>query len=547
MVAGYTLRSSRYRSLQNCLCYGIVPIIMAVEAKIAFIKPYLETDATWEMIRTSCYLGIWSIASRLKQRGHSVWYLDEVIRNNGMGRTMLYKTELEGIQYTESRLDMTIDDYRKEKNSYFELHSPQEFVEKYSAFQNGKIIRTIAKTGNSIEETLNELGRISPDYVGISLIATANVRAAIKTGLSIRKEFPNIKIIFGGHHVSALPEDFVHENPWVDHVVVGDGIDIFEKIVEGNAKDKILRPGFKTMDEFSLLDMDIISGTGYPLDQEYSYPSDGRKSTDFMFSKGCFRNCEFCVAGGQEGNHVSFMDWDKVDEQFRIFKNAGIEEIIVQDDAFIYGGKEALKRKMDLLKKYDFHWQDSGGIDFELLDDDITEQFIAFNKSGKGRFTGMYIPFNPRSWNKGLSATETMVQRYANNYRNLRRLREEGNIYVFTSEIVGTPEHTQQQIQEDIESHKQMIQEGYLDTALTLSATLLPGTAWYAKHKDAIVNVNDIPGYSLFTTHHRTENLPNPQMIEELFILRTKELNSIQSTYNWQTPFPNSVWVYRNP
>ncbi|MDF9844113.1 MULTISPECIES: cobalamin-dependent protein [unclassified Paenibacillus] len=513
-------------------------------AKVVFLKPYLETDATWEMIRTSSYLGIWYIASKLKQKGHSVWYLDEVIRNNGIKRTSLFQTELEGEQFQESPLDISILEYRKEKNKYFEAHTPEEFVNKYSAFQNGKIHRTIARTGNSIEETLSEVGRISPDYVGISLISTANLKAAIKTGEAIHNQFPNIKIIYGGHHVSALPHQFLKDNPWVDYIVIGDGIEIFEDIVEGRVKDKIIYQGFKPMSNFPLLDMDIIKETKYPADQEYSYPSFGRKSIDFMFSKGCFRKCEFCAAGGQKDNKVSFLDWDLIDEQLRLFKEAGIKELIVQDDAFIFGGIKALSRKLAVMKKYDFYWQDSGGIDFELLTDDVTNLFIEYNTTGTGRLTGMYIPFNPRFWNRGSSATETMVNRYDNHFNNLKRLREEGNIYVFTSEIVGAPHQTRQTITQDIESHKQMIREGYLDTALTLSATLLPGTQWYDNFGSSIVNKNDIPGYSLFTTHHRTENLPDPRIIEELFVLRTKELNSIQSTYNWQTPFPNSVWTY---
>ncbi len=512
-------------------------------AKVLFLKPYLETDATWEMIRTSCYMGIWYIASKLKQKGHSVWYFDEVIRNNGIKKTMLYSTELHGDEYCEYPINMSIYDYRKEKNGYFESHSPREFVEKYSAFQGEKIIRTIARTGNSIEDTLNEIAKISPDYIAISLIATANCRAAIKTGRAIKKEFPNIKILYGGHHVSALPEEFLNDNPWIDHLIVGDGIDIFEQIIEGKVKDKILYEGFKSMDHFPLLDMDIIANTNYPIDQQYSYPSFGRKSTDFMFSKGCFRKCEFCVAGGQEGNHVSFMDWDKVDEQFKIFKRNGIKEIIVQDDAFIYGGESSLIKKLALMKKYGFYWQDSGGIDFELLTDFVTEQFINYNKEGEGRLTGLYIPFNPRYWNKEIAATKSMIGKYHNHFKNLKRLKESG-IYVFTSQIVGTPEDTKEMVEEDIKIHKQMISEGYLDTALTLSATLLPGTKWYQAHKNDIVNIHDIPGYSLFTTHHTTKNFPSPKMIEELFIHRTKELNKIEDTYNWQTAFPNSVWNY---
>lgn len=514
-------------------------------AKVVFLKPYLETDATWEMIRTSTYMGIWYMASDLKQRGHEVWYLDEVVRNNGIKRTKLYQTVLtSNNEYTEEALDISLEDYRKEKNKDFMDCSPHEFVQKYSAFRKeNECNRVLAKTGSTIDETLQRISEIQPDYVCISLIASANYRAATKTGKAIKDAMPDVKIVFGGHHVSALSSEFIKDNPWVDHVIVGDGIEILPKIIENRLEQKVFLEGFKGLDIFPLLDYDIIKDTGYPRDQQYSYPSFGRKSVDFMFSKGCFRKCDFCVAGGQKGNKVTFIDWDKADEQLKLFKQHGIEEIIVQDDAFVFGDPQNLVKKLALMKKYGYFWQDSGGIDFELLDDFVTEQFIEYNKSGEGKLTGLYVPFNPRYWNKNDAATKTMVNKYERNFENLRRLREEGGIYVFTSQIVGTPECTRELVLEDIGIHKQMILDGYLDTALTLSATLLPGTKWYMSHSQEIFNINDVLGYSLFTTHHGTKNL-RPQEIEELLVLRTKELNKIQKTYNWQTAFPNSVWDY---
>jgi len=185
------------------------------------------------------------------------------------------------------------------------------------------------------------------------------------------------------------------------------------------------------------------------------------------------------------------------------------------------------------------YWQNNGGVEFEALDDFVTEQLIEYNRTGEGRVTALYVPFNPRGWNNDGSAAKTMSGRYPKNLENLKRLREEGGIYVFTSAIIGTPEQTRETFEEELATDRKLIQEGYLDAALCLSATMLPGTKWYESNGYNIVNKRDYEGYSLFTTHHRTEHL-EPKEIEELMITWTKGLDDVQKTYSWGTAFPNS-------
>ena len=40
------------------------------------------------------------------------------------------------------------------------------------------------------------------------------------------------------------------------------------------------------MSQFPILDPKILDETNYPVDLTYTYSTDGRKSVDFMFSKG---------------------------------------------------------------------------------------------------------------------------------------------------------------------------------------------------------------------------------------------------------------------
>ena len=417
----------------------------------------------------------------------------------------------------------------------------QEFVKKYSAFNSqGIVSRIVARTGNSQEETLEEIAKFNPDVVGIPLIATANYLPATNLARGIKNKFPRVKVAFGGQHISALPEEFLQENPFVDYAVTGDAVQAIEDIVEGRAKDKLVRGGFSEMSRFPLLDPELLEENNYPARPTYSYSTFGRKSADFMFSKGCFRHCDFCVAGCQK-THVTATPYDKVEEQLRTFKEKGIGELIIQDDAFLWDKshvRQHLPRVLELMKKHGFYWQNNGGIEFEGLDEFVTNQLIQYQK-GEGKVTSLYIPFNPRSWNKTQSASRTMSQRYHDNTDNLRRLRDAG-VYVFTSAIIGTPEQTRETFEEELATDKGLVEKGYLDSALCLSATMLPGTSWYKDNGQNIINLRDYPGYSLFTVHHRTANL-QPQEIEELVIRWTKELSPVQKMYPWGTAFPNST------
>lgn len=508
--------------------------------KVMFIKSALETDAVVDPIRSTIYLGIWYLASLLKEKGHKVWLLDEVSRNGGIEKIILFQRILKGNNIIENILSIAPAEFQRQKMLDFQKLSSEEFVKKYSAFRkDGSIVRNICRVGNSIEETLVKIREIQPDFVGIPLIASANYLPAIRMGKAIKKEFPAIKIIFGGQHVSARCEELLNENSWIDYLIVGDGIKVINNIIEGKIKERIVQGGFANMSEFPLLDPSIIAGCGYSNEPNYAFSSSGRKTVDYMFSKGCFRHCEFCVAGCQKGNHVTCIDYQRVDKQLQMFKASGFKEIVVQDDAFIFKPKNHLVKILGLMKKHGFWWQNNGGIDFELLDDFVTEQFIRYNKGGEGRITALYIPFNPRLWNKGQSAAESMAEKHRKNFANLKRLREEGGIFVFTSEIIGTPDQTVETLTHDIALHKKMIKEGYIDAVYTLVATLLPGTKWNEDNHQEIINEKDYPGYSLFTVHHRTLNIPDPRIIEKFFIERAKELNKVQKSYKWASAFPN--------
>jgi len=507
---------------------------------IIFVKPALEIDAVWDAARTCSYLGMWFLASSLKQKGYKVRYLDEVVRNNGLTKKNLYKRIVKGDEVVEKDLNITNEQFQSQKMSDYKKLSPNEFVKKYSAFKNNAIERTVVRVGNSLEDTLAEIEKEAPDLVGIPLIATANYIPATRLAKAIRERFSNVKVIFGGQHITAMGNEFLTANPYVDHIITGDAINAIEGIVNGTVSGKIINGGFQSMDNFPILDPSLLEENGYPVEPTYAYTTNGRKSVDLMFSKGCFRKCEFCLAGSQKGNYVTTAEYEKIDKQLALFRAHGVSELIIQDDAFLWDRshvKDHLPKILGLMKKYGMYWQNNGGMEFEAIDDFVTKQLIAYNKVGEGRITALYVPFNPRTWNKQKSAAKTMSVRYHNNLENLKRLRDEAGIYIFTSAIIGTPEQTKETFADELATDRILIQEGYIDSALCLSATMLPGTKWFESNGHNIVNKADYPGYSLFTTHHRTSSL-EAKNIEEMMIRWIKGLSDVQRIYSWGSAFP---------
>jgi radical SAM superfamily enzyme YgiQ (UPF0313 family) len=512
--------------------------------KVMFIKPALETDAVWDPVRICSNLGVWYMSSQLRARGHDVTYLDEAVRDRGLTKRTLLRRELAGSNAVETRLEQSYNEFAEQKMSDYRSLGLSEFIKKYSAFrQEGKVLRTILRTGNTQESTLREIERAAPEIIGIPIVATANYLPATELARAIKANFPEIKMVLGGQHVSADPCGFVRDNPYVDQVVSGDAISVIAEVVEGRKTDRIVYAGSETMSAFPILNPDIIKNVGYPIEPTYTYTTNGRKSVDFMFSKGCFRGCSFCVVGSRHGDHrVTATGYERIDQQLAEFKRHGINELVVQDDAFLHDPVHRdghLRNILALMKKYGFYWQNNGGIEFEGLDNSVTEQLIRYNKEGEGKITALYVPFNPRFWNRAQSPARSMSLKYHQNLKNLRKLRLDGGIYVFTSAMLGTPEQTMEVFEEELKTDKELIEGGCLDAALCLCATMLPGTEWFGRNGHNIINKRDYAGYSLFTTHHKTDFV-GPKEIEEFMITWTRSLDDVQKTHSWGTAFPNS-------
>ncbi|MCG2756949.1 MAG: B12-binding domain-containing radical SAM protein [Desulfobacteraceae bacterium] len=154
--------------------------------------------------------------------------------------------------------------------------------------------------------------------VGISALSGPEIASGLRFAAMIREKSPKVPIVWGGWHVSCLPEESI-QNPYVDAIVIGLGQKIFPEIIrrisEGNTFDDL--EGVVTIESsgqirykqrvgkfdlcdsplpaFDMLDLELYRRESLAL---LPYPEiDGLKLTGYLYyvtSFGCPFACAFC-------------------------------------------------------------------------------------------------------------------------------------------------------------------------------------------------------------------------------------------------------------
>jgi radical SAM superfamily enzyme YgiQ (UPF0313 family) len=161
------------------------------------------------------------------------------------------------------------------------------------------------------DKTLDIACEVGADIIGISAV-THNILGAYKLIDTIKERLPGSKIILGGPHPTAMPEE-AFERSTPDVVVVGEGEETFRELVcsyEGgeDSVDELKRiDGICIEDDSEVIttstrkfisDLDTLPFPARDLvdmKRYNGYPmSRGQKSTIFLSSRGCPFSCTFC-------------------------------------------------------------------------------------------------------------------------------------------------------------------------------------------------------------------------------------------------------------
>jgi len=206
----------------------------------------------------------------------------------------------------------------------------------------------------SDEKLLESISKEMPSLIGFSCM-TPHVMHAAHMAKLVKKYFPEILIVIGGVHATAIPKQTIEEFPQFDVVVLGEGertlLELYQKWNDSREIDSVLgiafvqgsavrinpvRPLIEDLDQIPFPERNLVDKKYY----KKSHVSRGfsRKVTniaEIICSRGCPYNCIFCASKVIHSKIVRFRSAENIIAEMEILiREHSVKHFSFLDDTF---------------------------------------------------------------------------------------------------------------------------------------------------------------------------------------------------------------------
>lgn len=188
-----------------------------------------------------------------------------------------------------------------------------------------------------------------PDFVGLTM-NTLQSGSAFKIAECLKKQNPDVRIIAGGPHPSALRGEVLRRCPSIDAIIFGEGEEALPELIAafldggdlGRVDGVCFRDGdvIKTnLPRGPISDLDSLPRPALDLAMPIrryhgAYPIGGRPSIHMMASRGCPFHCTFC-SSAVYGKKLRLRSTESVLSEIEWLRDKfQVREIFFQDDTF---------------------------------------------------------------------------------------------------------------------------------------------------------------------------------------------------------------------
>jgi len=224
------------------------------------------------------------------------------------------------------------------------------------------------------------------DVIGISLL-TPLFNTTLRFLKILKKIRPNCYTIVGGPHISALPNETLKKNQYIDFGIIGEGEIPFLKLIKclesrknyekingliyrkdgeiivNKVKDYIKNLDILPYPAYDLLPMKVYSLSAH---HAWSYKKINFKPWASIFSsRGCLYDCTFCASKVVWGRNIRYKSAEYfISEIDYLLKEFNIKTLEISDDSFLTN-KERVNRILDLLieRNYDLNFSCMARVD----------------------------------------------------------------------------------------------------------------------------------------------------------------------------------------
>lgn len=189
------------------------------------------------------------------------------------------------------------------------------------------------------EKIVERIAEFKPDFIGITIPFSCQHYVAISIARLIKEKFPNVIIVAGGNHVSAVPDKI--DRTIFDYLVIGEGEDTLLKLIRALNEKKSVNsmlgvisretttfecpPYIDRLDDLPFPALDLL-----PLKKLWG---NGRRWINMVATRGCVYDCNFCSIHTIMGRKIRKRSVDNVIAEIKHWKKLyNIQEIYFEDD-----------------------------------------------------------------------------------------------------------------------------------------------------------------------------------------------------------------------
>lgn len=344
-----------------------------------------------------------------------------------------------------------------------------------------------AAKGFSVEQAVKWVRREDPHFLGFSTL-TGSGQTAAAIAMEVKKENPNIMIIFGGYHATFNAERLLKKYPCIDIVVRGEGeytaIELVKCVERGQdlknmrgitfrKKEKIIstpdRPLIERLDSLPFPAREL-------LDVEYHFTVAGahiapRKFTSIISSRGCPYRCRFCACQKIARGIWRRRSVENIMEELRLLVSEGYRQFMFADDSFTVNPDRMVEFcQMVRQERMDIEWVFEGRVDrcsYDMLREAVKAgcKIIFFGIESANQKVLDY-------YDKGITPDQST--------HAVETARKAGVDVVCGSFIVGAPNETKTEVENTLKFAQQLA----LDIPQFNILTAFPGTDVWRELKD---------------------------------------------------------------